>query len=304
MIKEGFNFCNTFYKPNEYNTIFIEEKRINECVKFINNNGIKSLCISPKYYASADINFLRSCPNVDKVSVESMNIDYLGLHSLNNLKALHLDNNFTKGFHSELNLAEFDKLELLSIGNWDKNIKGLNECRSLKSLRLWKYKPKGGDLQELSCLSDLEVLVLTHAAISSLKGCGELKKLQSLQLYYIKFLEMIDEIERISGSLKNLRVNHCKNIKNHEYVACLKNLILLDFSECGEIPTINFIKKMDNLKSFIFINTNIIDGDLSPCVGLEHVGFFDKKHYSHKFREFKQNYDDGLQHVNYLYRYL
>ncbi|EYE87140.1 hypothetical protein Q428_15030 [Fervidicella metallireducens AeB] len=304
MIKEGFKFCRTFYEMNEYNTIFIEEKRINECINYINDNNIKSVCFSPRYYINADINFLRSCPNVDTVRIESMNIDYSGLYNLNNLKALHSDNLFTKGFRSELNLKEFSKLELLSIGNWNKNIKGLNECRSLKSLRLWKYKPESRDLQELSRLNDLEVLVLTQSVLTSLKGCGELMKLQCLQLYYIKSLERIDELERISNSLKNLRIEHCKNIKNHEYVTCLKNLVLLDFSECGEIPSINFIKEMGNLKTFTFVGTNIIDGDLSPCIGLGYVGFLDKKHYSHKFNDFKQEFDDGLQHVNNMYKWL
>jgi protein phosphatase 1 regulatory subunit 7 len=42
---------------------------------------------------------------------------------------------------------------------------------------------------------------------------------------------------------------------------------------------------MPKLKQFMFVDTNIVDGDLSPCIGLEYSGFFDKKHYSHKFKE-------------------
>ncbi|MFF3025431.1 hypothetical protein ACFVRR_22775 [Gottfriedia sp. NPDC057948] len=59
----------------------------------------------------------------------------------------------------------------------------------------------------------------------------------------------------------------------------------LSLTNCGEIENIGFIKLMKNLKVFVFIDTNVVDGDLSPCIGLRYSGFFDKKHYTHKFKQ-------------------
>ena len=48
---------------------------------------------------------------------------------------------------------------------------------------------------------------------------------------------------------------------------------------------ISFIRKMKNLKFFSFVKTNIKDGDITPCLGLEYAGFDDKRHYSHRMKQ-------------------
>jgi len=98
-------------------------------------------------------------------------------------------------------------------------------------------------------------------------------------------LEYIDDLELNSNTLKHLRFDVCKKIKNHDYVCKLHNLELLAFDKCSEIPTISFIRDLPSLKSFIFVGTNIKDGDLSACIGRDYVGFLNKRHYSHKFED-------------------
>ena len=66
----------------------------------------------------------------------------------------------------------------------------------------------------------------------------------------------------------------------------MTNLEELGFNDCKEIPSIRFIGNMKSLKKFTFVNTNVLDGDLSACTSLEYVGFLDKKHYSHKRKDF------------------
>jgi hypothetical protein len=38
---------------------------------------------------------------------------------------------------------------------------------------------------------------------------------------------------------------------------------------------------MPELREFYFVGTEIIEGDLTPLLGLRHTGFFRKRHYSH-----------------------
>jgi hypothetical protein len=62
----------------------------------------------------------------------------------------------------------------------------------------------------------------------------------------------------------------------------LESLELLELSGNNELPNLNFLKTMKNLKTFVF-NVNIKDGDLSQCLKLSYA-FSEKnrKHYNLK----------------------
>ena len=47
---------------------------------------------------------------------------------------------------------------------------------------------------------------------------------------------------------------------------------------------------MPKLEDFRFVDTNVIDGDLSPLIRLKYAGFFDKKHYSHTREQIKKHH--------------
>ena len=165
---------------------------------------------------------------------------------------------------------------------FNRNIVGMEQLKKLNKLSLWNYKPKSKNLSEISELKAVQELEIIKSSINSLKGSGNLLNLERLKLGYLNQLSYIDELERIRERLKALNFESCKKIVNHEYVACLNNLEELSFNECGNIETINFIDKMPNLKRFIFMGTNIIDGNLQFCERLEYVAFTNKKHFSHK----------------------
>ncbi|MDP4146932.1 MAG: hypothetical protein Q8936_21075 [Bacillota bacterium] len=264
----------------EEESITISSNEIHEQIDYINNNNIRSIYINDTGYKSNEIDFLKLCPNVEKVNIYSYQItNFSGLYNLEKLKVLYLDE--AKG---EIDLSRFKKLEEFR-GVHNKYILGLGECKSLKIVSLSKYKPKNKDLDELTNLENIEFLELIQGQITSLKGVGSLKKLTKLEFNRIYKLEIIDELEKNNESLKILKFECCKKIKNHNYVTLLKNLEILSFNNCGDIPSVGFIKELPKLRQFIFVDTNVVDGDLSPCVGLEYSGFFDKKHYSHKFKE-------------------
>lgn len=65
------------------------------------------------------------------------------------------------------------------------------------------------------------------------------------------------------------------------------SLSILAYNNCGVIPSIQFIQKMNSLSSFRFVGTDIADGDITPCIGLGYAGFSNKKHFSHTIQEIK-----------------
>lgn len=276
--KDG--FC--FYDGLNCGCIAIESKRIESYVRYIRENDIKWISLNNLFYSDENIEFLVDCSFIEKLSITSSSIlDYSGLKHLNNLQSLSIEE--PKG---EVDLSTITSLEELST-EFSKNVIGLDMLNKLKTLKLWKYNPKSKSLKELSSITSLEELQISQSNIRSLEGCENFANLKKFELNYLAKLEYIDEIEKNADTLISLRFDYCKKIKNHDYVSCLRKLNLLAFDNCGEIPSIGFIRQMPNLENFIFVNTNITDGDLSPCIGLKYVGFLNKKHYSHTREDLK-----------------
>lgn len=65
----------------------------------------------------------------------------------------------------------------------------------------------------------------------------------------------------------------------------LKKLSVLCLNNCGAISDLSFLKYFPKLIDFRFVDTNILDGNLTPII--EHptirtVGFLNKRHYNLK----------------------
>jgi len=292
--------------------IIIEQDKIEQYVSYINDNDIHRVVINYVFgYKLDNINFINECPNIKNLSINSPFIkdyspisylknlkslslispfvrDYSPLYQLKLLKSLYIDRSPTKAFgksgNAKLDLALIPYLENLSIYNC-KNIEGLDECKNLNKLRLTIYNPPYKNLEELTALKNLQNLKIVKSTINSFEGLGHLQKIKRFDLAYLSNLINIDDLDN-ANSLLILRFESCKNIQNHEYVKKLKELKLLAFSNCGNIPSIEFIKHMPSLKAFIFVDSKVVNGDISPCIGLEYVAFMNKKHYSHSRKDF------------------
>lgn len=268
-------------------TIVVESNKINEYIDYIFLHRIDSMYLSGTWYKFDNIDFLENCKTIEKINIYDTNIlDFSGLAHLVSLKKLILSDH--KGM---VDLSLNNEIEDLTI-DLSKNVRGIESLKNLKRLSLWKYKPKSKDLSELIFLSTITELEITTSQITSLNGCSNFKNLESLDVTYLSKLESIEDIVSNKKTLKNLRFSHCKKIKNHSCVSELEELEWLSFNDCLSMDNIKFIKGMKKLKNFVFMNTNIVDGDLSPCIGLEHVGFNNKKHYTHKVEDFRLNKQD------------
>jgi len=273
----GFLFLEVF--DEQY--LVIESDRLDEYIQYIISKNIKNVYLCNLYFKHTNLQFFEKCNFIEKLNISSDTIeDYRGMQYLINLKELTL--NEAKG---RVDLTYNPIIEDLSVV-MSKNIIGLYTLKRLKKLRLWKYKPKSKDLSEISALKLIEELAITNSTIESLNGCGRLENLQKLELNYLNKLCYLNGLEGNLHSLTKLEFESCKKIKNHEFVKCLTNLQKLGFNSCGNIETIGFIDNMLNLRHFTFLNTNIVDGNLEPCIGIEYVAFTNKKHYTHKERDF------------------
>ncbi|MFT8319908.1 MAG: leucine-rich repeat domain-containing protein [Bacillus sp. (in: firmicutes)] len=264
-------------------SIYISNENLEECLYYIKDHSIKNIIVSDQYYTGDNLDFLLQCKKIETIGIDAgllKNID--GIYNLDNLKELSMIENDNK---IPIQLEQFPHLEILRL-EWIPKMRGLSSLKSLERLELYGYKPEKKNLTELSDLRQLKQLVLTQGNISSLHGIGNLINLRELQLNYIRALKDVKDIKSLKY-IRKLEIESCKNIRNISECRYLNNLETLDLFKCGDIETIDFVQNMENLSEFFFKETNIIDGNLNACKNIKSVSFTNKKHYSHKEKDFE-----------------
>ncbi|PGZ90450.1 leucine-rich repeat protein [Bacillus sp. AFS029533] len=265
--------------------VILNQNNLENCFKLINDHEIMELKINDKFNKYKDLSFLSECPNIEAIYIDNHFIEDLSkLYSLKNLKKLG-----TGEAKVKLELENLWTLEKLYI-TWHNKISGLSKLLNLKQLSIWDYAPKTRDLEEISNLFRLETLIITQSRIKTLKGISNLKQLKNLQLYYLRTLTDISDIDEVNN-LGKLELENCKNIEDFSVIKNLNNLYQLDLFKCGDMENINFIKNLSNLRNLAFYGTKVNDGDLSLCMNVKNVHFDNKKHYSHKSNEFNNYFD-------------
>ena len=269
----------------KWKAIWIESDRIEDCMEYYVKNNLNVIAISPyKGFLYNDLSFLDKYPYIEGIFITSASrIDISKIMSLTQLKYITIADN-----KQVYDFSSFSQLEALRITYSPKAV--FPQVSTIKELYLRNYTPKSKSFLELPSYPYLENLELIHSTIKTLDEIGKYKNLQELHLSSLPKLENIADIKALKNVLLWLELDNCKKIKDIDDISHLKNLEKLQLSACGNIPSISFIKELSRLKFFSFVNTEVVDGNLTTCLeasNLEYVGFSDKKHYSHKLAELR-----------------
>ncbi len=193
---------------------------------------------------------------------------------------------FITGKKRKIDFSVFPLLKILNI-DWSLLLSNIDKCKQLDTLILRGYNPKDKGFSNLPSVVWIKRLKFVQSTICSLNGLEKFPKLERLEFYYCNKLEDLCCLEASSESLTYLFFDHCKAIKNPEYAEKLSHLSTLAYNNCGVISSIKFIKNIVSLKDIRFVGTDIKDGDMTPCVGLEYAAFTNKRHFSHTMEEIK-----------------
>lgn len=152
-------------------------------------------------------------------------------------------------------------------------------------LTLWQYNTKEGKLAETQFPKNLCYLDLTWSNLKNFEGIGQFKELKRLELHYCTKLSSDTGLVEVSDTLEHLYINNCKKLVPSDELLKLKNLRYLRLNSCGNLENLSFLHKLPHLIDFRFVDTNVLDGDLTPI--LEHptiqsVGYLNKRHYNIK----------------------
>jgi len=132
---------------------------------------------------------------------------------------------------------------------------------------------------------------LTIAGANLSDGFGFLSSIDvsSLFLYGMKQLSF-KSIEQLN--LKTLRAEKCKTADNSDAIYLSRTITELKIIDSFNVPSAETLLQMVKLKTLIIMGTSMIeDGDLSPLkMKLKYFSFDNKRHYSIKYEEFKDEY--------------
>ncbi len=259
-------------------TLWIDSTRVEECMNYYRQHNLDGIGISPfNGYQNDEIEFLKEHRYVKGIVLPyAKAIDISPIKKLDELTYVSIAEN-----KQAIDLAIFPKLEEIRI-EWHSKMLISDKCKNLRLLSLRRYKPKTKDLMALSNLLNLEDLAIVQSPLTTIRGIHRFPKLKRLELSYLSKLESIAALVELENSaLEILECEKCRNVHDYESVRCLKNLKVLKLNDCGDIANISFLNEMPAIEEFRFVKTNVLDGNIQPCLRLKKVGFFAKKHYSH-----------------------
>lgn len=175
-----------------------------------------------------------------------------------------------ENLQANLNLKE-DKMNEIELGN-------------IEYLTLWHHKKnKLGNFVGIP--ENLLYLQLNWSNIQDFLEIGKMNKLKRLELHYCTKLQNDFGLSEIADTLEYLQINQSKKFVPNEELLSLKNLRVLCLNSCGNLENLNFLYEFPNLTDFRFVDTNVLDGDLSPILNhptIRSAGFLNKRHYNIK----------------------
>lgn len=306
ILRNGFPFTAITHPANVYDAIVVKypqdvpccSSRINgsshslkEQIEFINRYRIEKAFI-----IAENIDFITMCPTLKHLRIipadsSGDEFDYSPLYKMSQIKSVQCSTvyGFREEFSTCIDCAKINGLEQIHIAN--SGYKNFNTVETLKGLGLSNYEKR--DLSEAFSSSILDTLSIFQSKITTLEGIQKSQKMQCLYLYFNRSLQDISALKKVKRTLRALRIENCPKINDFSVLGELENLELLELSGSNELPGLSFLKKMKNLKTFIF-NMNVKNGDLTPCLELSYV-------YSEKHRKHYNLKDSELPKAQYVH---
>jgi hypothetical protein len=198
------------------------------------------------------------------------------LIEFSNLKWLSIN-----GFNEPIDLSYLSNLENLVLCV-NKKVTNLNALKKLKILEL--RGDYGDDLTNIQEMESLEKVQLLWSKVKSLKGIGHLKQLRDIQVES-RYLVDLGDINHCEN-LKKIDITNAPHLNGYHVFSSLKKIKKINLYDAGSINNLKFLNELPNLRYFNFSGTNVLDGDLNPCINVkDSVSFDNKKHYSHKEKD-------------------
>jgi protein phosphatase 1 regulatory subunit 7 len=253
----------------------VRSNRIDACLAALASSDANAVAVpEADEFAGNSLTFLKAFPNLQGLAIpypEKYDLDVI--ESLQHLRWLTLGKE-----RRSFNFSQFEFLEELS-ANWKSSDVLPKAEGPLEDLSLWGYAPKSRDLVSLPAYQKLKLLNLVSGSIERLDGIERLGALREAEFDYLRQLR---SVAAIGGcGIEILHIEASTKIEDFGSLASCPKLRLFRYANCGSLPSLSVLDNFKALEDFRFVNTNILDGDLTPLLKLKSTAFLNKRHYSH-----------------------
>jgi Leucine-rich repeat (LRR) protein len=211
-----------FFNQEKKRVCYLHEHQ-HEIVKYFGDNEDATLVVSFD-------EFILPKKPIDFNKVSEINIKKLMLsgsyHKTNELGAflklptlIELDN---RDIELHYDFINFPNLEILRY-TWQKKCLNISECKKLKELSLWNYKPKNQNLTEFSKLNSLDELRIIQSNIKSINGIENLQNIKEMVFIANKLLSF-DDMNCAFPNVEILHIESCKEIKIEKIIKLFPNI--------------------------------------------------------------------------------
>jgi hypothetical protein len=277
--KDGYYFGSIFkYRNSPKDAIIIYKEITNEEIEYINSNKIDKLFVDGRQGLVTSLDFLKKLDDVKYLCIFG-DFDVSPIYRLKKLKFL------TTTMKNTIDLSMLPHLEWLSTStpNYFDNI---DRAINLKSLSIYNYSKEKCNpkiFKDIPKLKNLDTLLIANTDLIDLSFLNHQMNLQVLILMENRKLVNIASLNKIKGTLTSLSIILSRTIESYHCLKEMNQLVYLYLKSNKFIDTISFIDNMINLKSAVIVDSEIVDGDLTPLFRLnEAVVFPTKKHYHRK----------------------
>ena len=276
--------CNCWSPKTAHSYISPEEH-----IELINKHKIEKAKI-----IAEDISFITQCPSLKYLDIipadtAPNNFDYSPLYAMPEIRSLccrTLYGGSSEPFSTTVDLSKINGLRLADVG---KGCLNFEKATSLERIHFSGYKELK-DLKKLCNCKELKRLTFLSCSLKSLDGAENLPKLQGIDVWYNRQICDISALRGCAESLRWLSLQNCPKITDFSYLSVLKNLEAVSLEGNNDLPDVDFLRNMKNIKWFI-CTMNVINGDLTPCLSVPYVDIKGRKHYNLKNKDLPKNGD-------------
>jgi hypothetical protein len=192
------------------------------------------------------------------------------------------------------NTVWFDQLPAgeVRMADFGKGGTGRETLLGGKYLNVRGFKSKHKNFEDFPANGSVKYVELSLSNITSFKGVSVLGKVKRVEVHYCLKLENDHGLSEISDSIEWLHINQSKKFSIGDELIGLSNLKVLCLNRCAPLQNLEFLDRFPQLLDFRFVDTNVIDGDLTPILRhptLCSLGTLDKRHYNMRSDDLQNN---------------
>lgn len=203
-------------------SIGIETGKIDSIIQEITRQRFEGVFGCPVFgFKEENLDFLRRLHGLKQVWFWEID--------LKNIEAIYSQTKLQYfGIHEKRPAIDFSRLPALVTVVWCPRNKdtGIMTLVKLRSLDIWRWKPKSKTYEGLELPVNLKKIDLNWCNPASLLGIPRLEKLEELQIHYCRNLVSISSLFDIAPNLKKLVIVNCPNLKlgpEKDKIALLKH---------------------------------------------------------------------------------